>query len=190
MSSTAADPIAWSRTDVSAGLGVGTLLAEPGGFRFEAGQTVADSLGRFSSRVTVRADLAWASRRARVEVLSGAGPSVVELEREAGGWTVDGRRVPELDGCLDVDVAATPMTSTLPIRRLGLRKGEYRDIPVVWIDVPTLRVRRVSQRYTRLCPAEGRERYERSESGAAACVLTVDRDGLVVDYEGLARRVH
>ncbi|GAA4895386.1 putative glycolipid-binding domain-containing protein [Streptomonospora salina] len=189
MSSTAADPIAWSRVDVSAGLGVGTLFAEPGGFRLEAGETVAGDRGRFSTRVTVHADLAWSSRSARVEVLSAAGASTVVLERRSGGWSVDGSRVPELDGCLDVDVAATPLTNTLPIRRLGLGPGEYRDVWAVWVDVPSLRVRRLGQRYTRLYPAQGRERYEYRDGADGAFVLSVDRDGLVVDYEGLAVRM-
>ncbi|MDT0301812.1 putative glycolipid-binding domain-containing protein [Streptomonospora wellingtoniae] len=189
MSSTTADPVAWSRVDVSAGLGVGAVLAEPGGYRLEAGETVADGGDRFSTRVTVHADLAWSSRSARVEVLSAGGASAVELAREAGGWSVDGVRVPELDGCVDVDVAATPLTNTLPIRRLGLRPGEYRDIPAVWVDVPSLRVRRLGQRYTRLSPRDGRDRYEYRDSAFGAFVLSVDRDGVVVDYEGLAVRV-
>ncbi|MFD0776801.1 putative glycolipid-binding domain-containing protein [Streptomonospora algeriensis] len=189
MSSTTADPVAWSRVDVSAGLGVGALLAETGGFRLEAGETVAGAQGRFSTRVTVQADLAWCSRSARVEVLSSGGASAVVLERRAGGWSVDGLRVPELDGCLDVDVAATPLTNTLPIRRLGLGPGEYRDVFAVWVDVPSLRVRRLGQRYTRLFPARGRERYEYRDSANGAFVLSVDSDGLVVDYEGLAVRV-
>ncbi|QBI56522.1 putative glycolipid-binding domain-containing protein [Streptomonospora litoralis] len=190
MSSSPADPIAWSRIDVSAGLGVGALLAEPGGVRLEASETVADARGRFSSRTTVRADLAWASIQARVEVLAAAGSSAVALDREAGGWLVGGLRLPELDGCLDVEVAATPLTNTLPIRRLGLRTGEYRDISVVRVDVPSLRVQRASRRYTRMCAADGRERYEYSGCPDGPYVLTVDRDGLVVDYEGLAVRVH
>ncbi|KIH96780.1 glycolipid-binding family protein [Streptomonospora alba] len=189
MSSTSADPVAWSRVDVSAGLGVGAVFAEPGGFRLEAGETVAGDQGRFSTRVTVHADLAWVSRTARVEVLSAGGASAVELARLAGGWSVDGQRVPELDGCVDVDVAATPLTNTLPIRRLGLGPGEYRDVSAVWIDVPSLRVRRLGQRYTRLYPAEGRERYEYRDSADGAFVFSVDRDGLVVDYEGLAVRM-
>ncbi|MUL41370.1 putative glycolipid-binding domain-containing protein [Streptomonospora sp. PA3] len=189
MPSRAADPVAWSRVDVSAGLGVGALVAQPGGFRLEAAETIADSDGRFSARFTVHADLGWSSTSARVEALSTGGSSSVQLERRAGGWTVDGRRVPELDGCVDVDVAATPLTNTLPIRRLGLRPGEYRDISAVWVDVPSLRVQRMAQRYTRLQAANGHDRYEYSDSVYGAFVLTVDRDGLVVDYEGLAVRV-
>ncbi|MBV2364916.1 putative glycolipid-binding domain-containing protein [Streptomonospora nanhaiensis] len=189
MPASSGEPVAWSRVDVASGLGLGTLLPQPHGFRLEASETVAGTEERYASRFTVHADLAWVSRAARVEVLSGAGPASVELRREAAGWTVNGRRRAELDGCLDVDVAATPLTNTLPIRRLGLRPGEYRDISVVRIDVPSLGIQRLTRRYTRLYAADGQERYEYSDPLNGSFVLTVDRDGLVVDHEGLARRL-
>jgi hypothetical protein len=183
-------PAAWTRTDVHEGLGIGAVIAESDGYRLEASETVADRGGRFSCRFTVSADLAWATRRVRVEALSEHGTRAVELAGRSGLWTVDGTRVPELDGCVDVDVAATPLTRTLPIRRLGLRPGEFRDIAVAWIDVPSLQVRRVPHRYTRLCSAEGRERYEYRGPSFGSFELTVDPDGVVVDHQGLARRIH
>ncbi|WP_046470798.1 putative glycolipid-binding domain-containing protein [Allosalinactinospora lopnorensis] len=182
-------PAVWARLDVPAGLGLGTLIADLDGFRLEGSETVADQRDRFSSRFTVRADLAWVTSEVRVEVLSERGAQVLELIRRGEHWRLDGRPAPSLSGCVDVDVAATPLTNTLPIRRLGLQPGEFRDIPVVWIDVPSLQVRRVVQRYTRLGSAEGRERYEYSDSEHGAFALTVDNDGLVVDYQGLATRV-
>ncbi|TDQ52953.1 putative glycolipid-binding domain-containing protein [Actinorugispora endophytica] len=182
-------PVAWSRLDVSEGLCVGALATGPSGFRLEAGEVVVDERERYSCRFTVDTDLAWATRRARVDTIDAGGTRVLELVRAAGQWTVNGERAPELEGCVDVDVAAAPLTNTLPIRRLGLAPGQYRDIHVAWVDVPALKVRRMKQRYTRLTPSGGLDRYEYRDPGFGAFDLTVDRDGLVIDYEHLARRI-
>lgn len=103
------------------------------------------------------------------------------LEHDGRGhW----RDRPELDGCLEVDISTTPLTNTLPIRRLRLAPGESREIRAVYIDMPSLELSVMPQRYTRL--DDGRYRYQ-SENFQAD--LTVDEHGLVVDYPGLWRRL-
>ncbi|MDE3725100.1 putative glycolipid-binding domain-containing protein [Nocardiopsis sp. N85] len=190
MSSPKEHPAAWARTDVPEGLGLGALMPEPDGYRLEAGEAVVDGGAGYFVRFGVRADLAWATREVRVEVVSARGLTSVLLNAQGGHWTdADGRPLPELVGCLDVDVAATPLTNTLPIRRLGLRPGEYRDIAVVWIDVPSLRVRRVRQRYTRHPAENGLEVYTYRDPLHGEYRLSVDGDGVVVDYERFARRL-
>lgn len=182
-------PAAWTRTDVAEGLGLGTLIAETCGFTLEANETVAGARDRFSCRFTVHTDLAWVTRNARVETLSPEGAHVVELSGSGGRWTVNGNHAPELDGCVDVEVAATPLTNTLPIRRLGLAPGEFRDIAVARVEVPSLWVCRVAQRYTRLHSSTGPQRYECRGNRFGTHEITVDREGMVLDYEGLARRL-
>ncbi|WP_017571054.1 putative glycolipid-binding domain-containing protein [Nocardiopsis halotolerans] len=190
MSSLTEHPAVWTRTDVSEGLGLGTLIPEPCGYRLEAGETVVVGEERFFTRFSVRTDLAWTTREVSAEVLSSHGLESVTLNVRGGHWSgADGTRLPELVGCLDVDVAATPLTNTLPIRRLGLRPGEYRDIAVAWIDIPSLRVRRVRQRYTRHPAEEGLERYTYRDPLHGEYRLSVDGDGVVVDYERFARRL-
>ncbi len=190
MSSLTEHPAVWARTDVPEGLGLGTLLPEPDGYRLEAGETVVVGEERFFTRFSVRTDLAWTTRWVCAEVLSSQGLESVTLDAHGGHWTgPDGVPLPELVGCLDVDVAATPLTNTLPIRRLGLRPGEYRDIAVVWIDIPSLRVRRVRQRYTRHPAEDGLERYTYRDPLHGEYRLSVDGDGVVVDYERFARRL-
>ncbi len=180
----------WTRTDVPEGLGLGTLIPESDGYRLEAGETVVMGNERFLTRFTVRTDLAWTTRGVRAEVLSSQGLETIALNVQGGHWTdAEGTPLPGLVGCLDVDVAATPLTNTLPIRRLGLRPGEYRDIQVAWIDIPSLRVRRVRQRYTRHPAQEGLERYTYRDPLHGEYRLSVDGDGVVVDYERFARRL-
>jgi hypothetical protein len=99
-----------------------------------------------------------------------------------GHWRDDAGPLPEVDGCLEVDISFTPCTNTLPIRRLALAIGEARDIDVAYLSVPRLTISRARQRYRRL------DRGYRYESGRFAADLTVDDAGLVVDYPNLWRR--
>ncbi|MFW5420808.1 putative glycolipid-binding domain-containing protein [Nocardiopsis sp. CNT-189] len=182
-------PVAWTRVDDARGTAVGALVPERSGHRMEGGETAVDGGAVYSCRFTVRTDLAWTTRSVHVEVLSSSGVRTLDVTCRAGLWTVDGERRPLLDGCTDVDIAATPLTRTLPVRRLGLRRGEHRDIAAVRISVPELQVTRVLQRYTRLEPAaDGRARYEylTAEHGHR---FSVDHEGLVLDGQDLYERV-
>lgn len=190
MSSLTEHPAAWSRTDVPEGLGLGALIPEPGGYRLEAGETVVEGEERFFTRFSVRTDLAWATREVSAEVVSAQGLGSVTLTVQGGYWRdPEGNTFPELVGCLDVDVAATPLTNTLPIRRLGLQPGDFRDIAAVWIDIPSLRVRRVRQRYTRHPAEGGLDIYTYRDPLHGEYRLSVDGNGVVVDYERFARRL-
>ena len=104
-----------------------------------------------------------------------------------GRWgEMNGAHRTELDGCYDLDLACTPFTNTLPIRRLPLLVGHTAELPVVYVDPETLDVRPVVQRYTRL--AGHRWRYERLESGFTV-ELEVDAHGVVLDYPDEFRRL-
>jgi hypothetical protein len=108
-----------------------------------------------------------------------------------GNWTNEfGNPISELEGCLDVDITATPFTNTLPIRRLGLRSGESAEINVVYVTIPGMKVRVAPQRYTCLeaSSAGGKYKFESLDSSFTA-VITVDADGLVEDYPELFKRV-
>jgi hypothetical protein len=103
-----------------------------------------------------------------------------------GRWgEMNGAHRTELDGCYDVDLACTPFTNTLPIRRLPLHVGHTADVRVVYVDPDTLEVRADAQRYTR--KGERSWRFEQQTTGFAAD-LEVDEYGLVLDYPGLFRR--
>jgi len=105
-----------------------------------------------------------------------------------GSWLDgDGHPVEALQGCVDIDISATPFTNTLPIRRLGLAQGEAHEIRVAYVAVPALVPEPVLQRYT--CLEAGRlYRYEGLFRGYVG-ELQVDADGLVLDYPDTFRRV-
>jgi hypothetical protein len=105
----------------------------------------------------------------------------------SGRWgEMNGAHRTELDGCYDVDLACTPFTNVLPIRRLGLEIGHGTELPVVYVDPDTLGVHRALQRYHRL--AARRWRYESVASGYSV-EFEVDEHGLVIDYPGAFRRL-
>jgi hypothetical protein len=136
-------------------------------------------------RYRISCDGAWRARTVGVEVTAGGRDRALVLASDgAGTWTDGaGRRLRQVDGTIDVDIAATPFTNTLPIRRLGLPAGGTADVRAAWIRVPSLDVEPLDQRYTRLPDGEAgaRWRYE-SPAHAFTTDLSVDADGVVVDY--------
>lgn len=136
-------------------------------------------------RYDIECDSAWRTRRVAVNV-DRPDRRIELLGDGEGHWSSSGRALESLKGAIDVDLVATPFTNTLPIRRLGLRMGETREILVAYVDVPSLIVDRRAQRYTRL--ADHRYRFRSLDDGFERDIA-VDDDGLVVDYPGLFRRV-
>ena len=113
---------------------------------------------------------------------------MLHLESDGQGrWQANGKEQPTLQGCIDIDIQATPLTNTLPIRRLGLETGESMEIRLGYIEVPTLTVHPSNQRYTAI-EAGSLYRFESLESGFTAD-LPVDEDGFVLDYPGLFKRL-
>ncbi|WP_019585915.1 putative glycolipid-binding domain-containing protein [Deinococcus apachensis] len=102
----------------------------------------------------------------------------LDLSRSGEGeWrAAEGQPLPHLRGCTDVDIRATPLTNTLPIRRLDLSIGGTGDLRAAWVDVPSLEVRVARQRYTRT--GDTTYRYQDLDSGYSN-EITVDRSGLV-----------
>jgi uncharacterized protein len=115
--------------------------------------------------------LDWTTRHAHVTLIHGADARRIQLRRdEQDHWWHDEQRVPDLDGLVDVDLALTPVTNTLPIRRLALDIGGSAATTAAWIRFPELTVEPLPQRYTRL--DAHRYRYE-SRRGA----FTAELDG-------------
>ncbi|KAJ6444582.1 glycolipid-binding domain-containing protein [Purpureocillium lavendulum] len=122
-----------------------------------------------------------------VEVRETESTSFLHLVHDGQGhWSSPEGPVPSLDGCIDIDIAATPFTNTLPIRRLRLGEGSAQPIRVLYIPVPSLRPLPIDQRYTCLQPDQ-LYRYENLTNGYEA-ELMVDGEGLVVDYPNAFKR--
>lgn len=186
--------VVWRRIDVADSFGF-AIFGQPEGDAgpwIEAIEAVAGHRRRYAMHVKISADPGWRTEFALINVIGARPFTSLTISRTTEGWAVDGRRRRTLDGCSEIDVAASPVTNTLPIRSLGLEVGGERAIRVAWIDVPSLRVIPVEQTYRRLGPVEGQpgvEAWEYSDPAHGSHRLTVDEDGLVIDYEGLAERI-
>jgi hypothetical protein len=113
---------------------------------------------------------------------------------EDGYWLLDdgsGSTRSDFGGAVDVDLERSPLFNTLPIRRLGLHveAGDH-VIPVVFVSLPSLTVELVDQHYRTVTTigADGQAVVNFS-AGDVTADLSVDAEGLVTSYPGLARRV-
>jgi hypothetical protein len=163
------------------------LHGGPAGVVAEA-VVVAEEAGHpFAARFKIACDGAW--RTLRVEAGVVGDERRIDLVGDGDGRWTDGAGTPlaELGGAVDVDLALTPFTNTLPIRRLGLGdRGVGRD-PGGYVELPAFALTTDPQRYTCLEPGR-RYRYESLESGFVR-EIDIDGNGLVVTYPGLFRRV-
>ncbi|MDQ3885705.1 MAG: putative glycolipid-binding domain-containing protein, partial [Actinomycetota bacterium] len=110
---------------------------------------------------------------------------------EEHNWLVDhggGVHHTDFDGAVDVDLAFSPLFNSLPIRRLGMHRnvGEH-DLRVVFVSLPSLQVELVHQTYRTV--SVGEQPVIAFSSGSFSAELTLDPEGLVLDYPGVARRL-
>jgi hypothetical protein len=173
------------------------------------GTMVAATPVPFACRYEVYTDDAWSTARFEATVEGAGFVRSVRLERAAGRWRVTASEQGNLDAALvaaghpraalpgaeepsrlhsalDVDLGYSPLTNTLPVRRLGLLKGapgRDRAVDVAWVLVPSLEVVDSRQVYELL--GSGLVRFT---SGSFTIEITMDQDGYVVDYPGLASR--
>ncbi|CDO85878.1 hypothetical protein BN973_00212 [Mycobacterium triplex] len=108
---------------------------------------------------------------------------------EENMWMVtdhQGDRREGYNGALDVDVVFSPFFNALPIRRLGLHeRAETITLPVVYVNVPDMTVMAATVSYTGQGVPEG----IKLRSPVADTTVSVDTDGFIVDYPGLAERI-
>lgn len=126
---------------------------------------------------------AWQTQECELTGFIGDAPVAIQVQRDfAGCWTLDGLPVHEVAGCDDIDLAFSPITNLLPIRRLALCIGSTAQVRAAWLRFPELTLEVLEQQYTRL--DSNRYLYE-SADGEFRRELTVDDSGLVLNYPGL-----
>jgi hypothetical protein len=176
--------ILWRRLDTP-GHEVGELARTPAGWELSGVALLADDGRPCRLDYRIECDAAWHTRRLQLGGHIGGAPAALELTRNAHDeWHADGRPLPELQGCVDVDLAFSPSTNLLPIRRLGLAVGDHASVRTAWVRFPTLHLEVLEQVYTRL--DADTYRYE-SAGGSFRRDLTVTEEGLVTEYPDLWR---
>ena len=104
-----------------------------------------------------------------------------------GRWgEMNGAHRHDLAGCTDVELTVTPFTMSVPIRRLGLDVGDRAEVTVARIDVESLGIVPVAQRYERLTA----RRFRRTDLDSGEITeFDVDEYGLVHDDPEAFRRL-
>lgn len=135
---------------------------------------VTDDAG-ITRRLSLRATLATGERHASI------------ARDDENYWLIDAGNThvrSAFGGALDVDVVLSPFFNTLPIRRHGLAhaSGDVQ-VPVVYVRLPDLLVQEAGLTYS-----SGPDGIH-VLSPVSSATVTVDDDGFVLDYPGLAERI-
>lgn len=176
----------WRSLDPEGGLDHVTI--EVAQDRLIARGAVIGSRGGAPYGVYYRIDMThgWGVRELAIGTADGRGLHL--LTDGLGHWaTGAGEPIPALDGCVDVDLAGTPFTNTLPIRRLDWSAGKSHALRMAYVPFDTFEPGADGQVYTCLEPG-GRFLYQAADRSFQA-ELSVDADGLVTDYPSLFARV-
>ena len=182
--------LGWRRLEPDPGHAYGRVLRVGDAVVYEGWEVVAGTSGGWAVRFRLVVGPDSVARALECDADGPRGLRRVSVRRSPKGqWWVDGKRRPDLDGCLDIDVAATPLTNTPTIRRLGLDVGQSADLIVAWVEVPSLAVSAEPQGYDRLPGGPDTHRFRFRSAATEGLALTTDPDGLVRDYEGFAERV-
>jgi len=151
-----------------------------------------DTHPAFSASYDLVTDESGATKRLSLSVTLAERDRQLSIARdEENMWLItdhQGQSRGSYDGALDVDVVFSPFFNALPIRRTGLhRRVESVTLPVVYVYLPDLTVKPATISYTSsgLASGEGIELH----SPVADTTITVDDEGFIVDYPGLAERI-
>lgn len=174
----------WRRLDLP-GQDEARLHSEPGSRHLEGHAEFIDGTNRWELGYTVSCTPDWTTTRAMVKGHSGRGSIEAKVVRSAaGGWTLNGAPVPAVAGSTDVDLAFTPATNLLALRRLDLAVGQEAEVVAAWLTFPEFSLIPLRQRYRRISQTA----YDYSAPDLPfAGILTVNPEGFVLDYAGLWR---
>lgn len=119
-------------------------------------------------------------------VIGRVGEEAISIEVAVGPggvWVSNGVEVPAVRGAVDLDLNFSPSTNLLPIRRLNLPVGQEAAVRAAWLRFPSFVFEPLEQTYRRIDAST--YRYA-SAGGRFTADLTVNDDGLVTFYPGLA----
>jgi uncharacterized protein len=165
------------------------LWTIPGGARLEGTVVVVED--EVPMRLTYRITTSdWHTHEVRLTFASGDDDRPLHLivDREQR-WAADGKYLPSVNGCLDVDLSLTPATNLLAVHTAGLLDlplGEPRDVTSTYVLFPQMSIEPLAQRYTRI--GDRRFHYLNLD-GTFETEIEVDDMGLVVSYPPFWERV-
>jgi uncharacterized protein len=152
----------------------------------------ADTHPAFAAYYDLQTDETGATKRLGMTVTLAERERQLAVARdEENMWLVTDQRGESraaYEGALDVDVVFSPFFNVLPIRRCGmLERALSISVPTIYVSLPDMSVNSAMVSYSSAGPgtAEGIKVH----SPVAETTLTVDSDGFIVNYPGLAERI-
>jgi hypothetical protein len=134
------------------------------------------------AKYEIACDRSFRTKNAKISLVDASGERTLKIDARDGRWFENGRENQVVNGAIDIDLGWSPSTNTLPLKRLKLEIGQSSgEFVAAWVRFPELTLQPLPQEYIRL--AERQYCYS-SRGGAFVAKLTVDKDDLVMDYEG------
>ncbi|HYD21626.1 MAG TPA: putative glycolipid-binding domain-containing protein [Flavipsychrobacter sp.] len=125
-------------------------------------------------------DSNWLTRLLEIESHIDGRSQRINLQSDGNGnWILNGQQEQNLHGCIDVDIPLTPLTNTLPIRRLRLNNGKQQQIKVVYCDLLENTITPACQKYTRISASEY---HYQNVPNDFETTIWVDDSALVIEY--------
>lgn len=172
----------WRRLDLP-GTDHATLTTTDSGYLLLGHAQFQGPAGEADLHYSVQITPTWRTERARLDGVGPRGPVQFEITVQPGGiWALNGHVLPEVTGCIDVDLNLTPATNLLSVRRLALEPGASAEVVAAWLDFPDPRLKPLHQLYRHL--GHGRYDYSCPELPFATILETND-DGFVTSYPPL-----
>ena len=172
----------WRRLDL-AGRDHAELTSTPQSHRLAGGAHFRDTEGLIAITYAVTLAPDWTTRSGALRVMDNAGRRRLNITSNgAGEWMVQGRPVPAVSGCVDLDLGFTPATNLIAIRRLALSVGASAEVTAAWYDYRTQTLERLRQIYRRI--STGEYAYSSPDHGFTS-TLRVDEHGFVRRYPPL-----
>ncbi|BCZ22306.1 putative glycolipid-binding domain-containing protein [Mycobacterium senriense] len=144
----------------------------------------------FGAYYDLLTDEAGATKRLGMTVTVAERERVFSFARdEENMWLVtdhQGEHRAAYNGALDVDVEFSPFFNALPIRRLGLHeRAASVTLPVVYVNMPEMSIIADTVSYSSTGSRDG----IKVRTPIADTTVSVDEEGFIVDYPGLAERI-
>lgn len=176
------ETILWRRLDIPGHDACGLWAVEEG-WRL-AGTAVFYFAGQpCQLAYAVECDSAWRTRSAQVTGWIGTDAvSITITALPDRRWRLNDVDQGQVTGCIEVDLAFTPATNLIPLRRLALRVGDEAEAPAAWLSIPEMTLERLNQHYRRV--DNNHYAYRASDVGYAG-TLEVSTAGFVTSYPGL-----
>lgn len=142
----------------------------------------------FSASYNLVTDESGATSRLSLSVTLAERDRQLSIARDQENmWSISdhrGQSRGRYEGAMDVDVVFSPFFNTLPLRRTGIyARTDAVSVPVVYVTLPDLAVNPATISYA--SSPEG----IKLNSPVADTTVTVDVNGFILDYPGLAERI-